>query len=115
MNKIDLNTFKMDNGNDLQCNEKNDFSKCECMQRLFAGLKYYSMLNIMENQNDKEVWNKFVDEIYHNLVDDYVHFNNNHSHELENINNEIINNKTILKPCQISKCTFTSRHHNQAA
>eukprot|EP01084_Bolivina_argentea_P127294 225140_1 len=62
---------------------------------------------------DKEVWNKFLNQTYNNPIDDYIHFNNEHSHELENIHNEIINNKTMLNPCQISKCAFTARHHNQ--
>eukprot|EP01084_Bolivina_argentea_P238719 401081_1 len=114
MDKIDLNTFKQDNDNHFEC-QKQQYMKCKSMKRLFEALKLYSTLNIIENENDKEVWNKFVDEVYDNLVDDYVHFNNNHSHELENINNEIINNKTILTPCRDSSCAFTARHYNQGS
>eukprot|EP01084_Bolivina_argentea_P238721 401084_1 len=113
MNQVDSNTFKIDHDNDVPCNGEKDYIQCECMKRLFAALRHYSLLDILQNENDREAWNKFINEVYDNLVDDYVHFNNNHSHELENINNEITNNKTILNPCQISKCTFTSRHHNK--
>ncbi len=54
-----------------------------------------------------------MNEIYHNLIDDYIHFNNHHSHEIQNINHEITNEASIFNACKISKCVFTSRHHNQ--
>ena len=59
------------------------------------------------------LWNKFVNEVYDNLIDDYIHLNNHHSHELERINDEITNKHSIFNACKISKCIFTSRHHNQ--
>eukprot|EP01084_Bolivina_argentea_P245448 410945_1 len=114
MDKLDPDIFKQDNCNDYDCNQK--YRKCKSIKRLFAALKLYSTLNIIGDENDRDVWNKFMNQIYHNLIDDYIHFNNNHSHELENINKAIIDNKIVgLIPCQISKCLFTSRHHNQAS
>eukprot|EP01084_Bolivina_argentea_P238718 401080_1 len=114
MDQLNSIIFKQENDNDYECN-RNDYMQCKPMKRLFAALKHYSMLNITGNQMDKEVWNRFVNEIYGNFIDDYIHFNNEHSHELETIHNEIINGKTILNPCKISKCAFTSRHHEQTS
>eukprot|EP01084_Bolivina_argentea_P112535 200706_1 len=92
----DLNTDPLFHTiHDNRCNGK-EYSQCQCMKRLFVGLQYYSTLNITTNESDKEEWNTFINETYHNLIDDYIHFNNDHSHEIENINNEIMDNKTIL-------------------
>eukprot|EP01084_Bolivina_argentea_P245450 410953_1 len=114
MNKFDLNIFRADDLNDLECTcNGKDYTQCQSMERLLAGLKYYSMLKITSNENDKELWNQFINEIYYNLIDDYIHFNNNHSHEIENINTQITNKKSVFDPCDISQCAFTSRHHNQ--
>eukprot|EP01084_Bolivina_argentea_P211245 359357_1 len=114
MNKIDLNTFRIDDLDDLHCNNK-DYTQCQAMKRLLAALKYYSMLEIIDNKNDRELWNNFINQIYLNLIDDYIHFNNHHSHELENINTQITNKESIFNPCDVSKCAFTSRHHNQTS
>ncbi len=66
MDKIDLNTFQQEKDNYCECNQ--NYMECAAMKRLFAGLKYYSMLNIIGNKNDREVWNKFIHEIYDNLI-----------------------------------------------
>eukprot|EP01084_Bolivina_argentea_P262211 443365_1 len=97
--------------NALDCNDK-DYTQCKSMKRLLEGLKFYSGLKITENANDKKIWNKFINEEYDNLIDDYIHFNNQHSHELERINNDITNKDSGFNECKISDCVFTSRHHN---
>eukprot|EP01084_Bolivina_argentea_P252481 423796_1 len=95
----------------LKCNEKHNYSNCQAMQRLFAALFYYSKLNIIENTNDQEVFTIFCNETYHNqFIDDYIHFNNNHSHQIESIEAELTSDN---KTCNISTCLYTLRHHKQ--
>eukprot|EP01084_Bolivina_argentea_P137800 242693_1 len=91
----------------LGCSVNADnYKECQGTRRLIAATKYYSTLNI-DNTNDRELATKFSNETYRQLIDDYIHFNNHHSHELEAINND------LPVHCQILSCASTSRHHRQ--
>ena len=106
---FDLNIFKEENKmNGLECNAK-DYSECQAMNRLFAALKYYSMLNVSENESDRnDIFTAFMCDIYpsQQLIDDYIHFNERHSSEIETIN-------TAIGQCSIDLCAFTHRHHGR--
>eukprot|EP01084_Bolivina_argentea_P240426 403924_1 len=108
----DLSVFKQeDKINGLKCNDKDDYTKCQAMHRLFAALSYYSKLNIIENTNDRELFDRFYNEIYDGqFINDYIHFNNDHSHQIEDIESELTSNN---QTCDISKCLFTFRQHKQ--
>eukprot|EP01084_Bolivina_argentea_P158299 275762_1 len=88
-----------------ECND-NNYKQCMSTTRLLEALQYYSTLNITENHRDEEMFRKFMNNIYYEVINDYIHFNNHHTHELEHINNDLINNND---KCHISTCTFTSR------
>eukprot|EP01084_Bolivina_argentea_P043228 79653_1 len=104
MQHVDLSTFK-----DIQkCACNNNYKQCGSITRLLLSLKYYSTLNITENDNDAESFRKFMNDVYYELINDYIHFNNKHTNELEHINSDLTNDKA----CQITTCIFTSRHHN---
>eukprot|EP01084_Bolivina_argentea_P153801 268149_1 len=104
---FDLSSFKNKvNANESECNNNKGFTKCAAMSRLIIALKYYSMLDI-HNVEDREFFRNFMDVIYYQVIDDYIHFNNHHTHELETINIHLINGSD----CQISSCVFASRHH----
>eukprot|EP01084_Bolivina_argentea_P232465 391805_1 len=102
---VDPLVFKREN---ISCN-KNNYKNCTSITRLLVALKCYSTLDIIGNDNDANVFREFIHDIYHELVNDYIHFNNEHSHELEHINNELLRNNN---ECAISVCTFARRHHN---
>ena len=110
----DLTVYQNMGTNDA-CNGNDNYKQCQAMTRLLVGLKYFTLLNIVENENDKEIFSNFISDIYYPFIDDYVHFNNHHSHQLEDINNEIIiidNNQISFDECDILTCPFTTRHHN---
>eukprot|EP01084_Bolivina_argentea_P084030 152082_1 len=110
MNKSYMDVFKeKDKTVGLACNE--DYTKCQAMRRLFAALKYYSMFNIMDNEDHREIVNKLMENTYDQFINDYIHFNNHHTHEIETIHNEIINNNSLFTECNIKLCSFTTRHH----
>eukprot|EP01084_Bolivina_argentea_P254014 426929_1 len=52
MDKLDLDTFKQNNVNDVECKDEN-YTHCSSIKRLLAGLKYYSMLNVTTNETTK--------------------------------------------------------------
>eukprot|EP01084_Bolivina_argentea_P260799 440550_1 len=104
--KIDLSVFKKEDcANESIC-KNNTYQDCIAMNRLFASLIYYSMLDIINNRKHKNIFNHFMNEVYHQFVNDAIHLNTQHSHELEQINEE-------LTECNMSSCQYTSRHHDQ--
>eukprot|EP01084_Bolivina_argentea_P103314 185075_1 len=104
MDQVDLSTFKGDQNG--KCNNSN-WKQCKSMRRLLFALKYYSELNI-DNNKDAEIFTEFMLDIYYGLINDYIHFNNEHTHQLQHINDDLITNNE----CKISTCTSTSRHHD---
>eukprot|EP01083_Nonionella_stella_P154321 497117_1 len=94
-----------------ECNvNASDSSKCISMKRLAVALKHYSTLNIMENSDDQEVFRRFMLETYHEVIDDYIHFQKYHGNELEQICDDLINIHKFVE-CDIERCVFTSRHY----
>eukprot|EP01084_Bolivina_argentea_P044937 82707_1 len=94
---VDLLLFKNDHNN--ECNH-NNYKECRSITRLLFSLKFYSRINIIENDNDAEMFRKFMNDIYYQVINDYIHLNNEHTHELEHINNHLIKNNE----CKISSC-----------
>eukprot|EP01084_Bolivina_argentea_P220682 373958_1 len=110
---VDLVIYKSTQDN--QCNDNENYKACICITRLLVALKYYSRLNIIENHNDRELFRQFMNEIYYELINDYIHFNNHHTHEVEHINDDLVNdnnNTMSFNKCEISSCQFTTRHHH---
>ena len=106
--QFDLSVFKEEN--DSKCNKSNH-ENCISIKRLLAALKYYDALNIINNPNHGEIFNEFINEIYHHqLLDDYAHLIDEHGQKLQEIHETIINDKQFRK-CNIKTCDFTARHH----
>eukprot|EP01084_Bolivina_argentea_P124431 220498_1 len=83
--EMDLTIFINSNGN-------NEFDKCESencisLKRLLTASAYYDKLDIVKNHKHHELFNDFIHNIYVELINDYIHFNNQHSHAIETINN----------------------------
>jgi len=91
-------------------NTDNPMEDCICLKRLFIALKYYSLLNIIDNEIHREVFINFVKEVYNNnLINDYIHLITDHQHQIELIY------KTFPQKCDIKQCQFTSRHHKTSS
>eukprot|EP01084_Bolivina_argentea_P124432 220500_1 len=83
--QVDLTTFGNIYGD-------NEFDKCESencisLKRLLTASAYYDKLDIVKNHKHHELFNDFIHNIYVELINDYIHFNNQHSHAIETINN----------------------------
>ena len=94
--------------NDSSCTN-DDHKDCAVITRLSLALKYYQDLDI-QNQQHIKLFEKFMNNVYKNVLDDYIHFVNKHGHQIEDIHNDFVNDKGFNK-CQIANCMFTSRHH----
>ena len=75
-------------------------------------LKYYSLLNVNTNNNDKSIFMDFIKSIYTNFLDDYNHLLYTHDEQLQIINQSLIKDSSF-GDCNISKCNFASRHHKK--
>eukprot|EP01084_Bolivina_argentea_P136014 239574_1 len=60
MHKINLSVFK-DNQN-VKCTN-NNYKQCKSMKRLLVALKFYSTLNILQNDTDAEIFREFMHDI----------------------------------------------------
>eukprot|EP01084_Bolivina_argentea_P153800 268146_1 len=102
-----LDIFKLDDQMvGLGCDNKS-YTQCQSMNRLFAALEYYSQIRIRrENRN---IFIDFVNDVYHQLIDDYIHFNNHHSHQLESIYFDTRDTKIFMR-CAPMRCESTLTH-----
>eukprot|EP01084_Bolivina_argentea_P097515 175306_1 len=76
---------------DLAVFDDNDFNKCDSencnsLKRILTASTYYNKLDITENITHCKLFDDFIHNIYFDLVNDYIHFNNQHSSEIETIN-----------------------------
>jgi len=83
--------------------------KCDMLNRLIHGLKFYSNLDIDTNEVDKDEFNNFFDDTYKNMLDDYLHCINVHSDDLEEIHDSL-RSKYHFSDCNVRNCSFSKRH-----
>ena len=103
----DLSLFKEIEEPSKHCN---DHQKCPSLNRLALTLKYYSKLDIINNQQHQNIFIHFVKEVHKSLLNDYIHFVKCHGHQIEDIQKDFIENRRFIS-CDMKTCTFTSRHH----
>eukprot|EP01084_Bolivina_argentea_P175336 303663_1 len=89
---------------DINKHNEDPMTTCIVLKRINYALLYYNKLNIIQNKEHQQLFDHFMNEIYYNLINDFIHLNNKHSDQLEQINNN-------LKPCNINKCKCTTKHH----
>eukprot|EP01084_Bolivina_argentea_P254138 427146_1 len=105
--EIDLQSFGQDNSCenfDTKNEQANPMETCNALKRIHQSLIYYDKLNIFSNNQHKTLFEHFVLQVYYNIINDYIHFNNEHGHQLEQINKQ-------LPLCSIKQCQYTGRHH----
>eukprot|EP01083_Nonionella_stella_P066519 175208_1 len=108
----DLSIFNKD---DNEC-DTSDYTKCDAFQRLITSSKYNSMLKKKKSDDYDEIFIRFMNEVYNEkgkgLIDDYIHFQQRHEHELERINRDLIESNGF-SDCSIGECEYTKRHMHQ--
>eukprot|EP01083_Nonionella_stella_P194580 717603_1 len=108
----DLSIFDKD-GNECV---PSDYTKCDAMRRLITSSKYNSMLKTKKSEDSDEILIRFMTEVYNEkgkgLIDDYIHFQEHHEHELERINHDLIESNGF-SDCSIGECEYTKRHMQQ--
>ncbi len=76
-------------------------------------LKYYQLLNIQRNQDNIKTFTHFINNIYKKqIINDYIHVLDQHSDDLENIHNQLLNDNHYSDICKVSDCSIIDRHYN---
>ena len=115
--QFDLSIFKEDHDDEIEnCQAINDgdeaLKKCIRLRRLMCSLKYYELLDTINNKQDKDIFLNFMTGIYTDYLDHFTHFITMHQHQLQDINNALITESTYsFKPCNVQKCKFTQRYN----
>eukprot|EP01084_Bolivina_argentea_P094033 169061_1 len=92
-----------------QHNECESIKNCASIKRLILASKYFSLLDIINNISNRDVFSNFINEVYHRLLDDYIHLVNKHGHDLNEID------LSSIECNDMKSCQFTSRHQKQKA
>eukprot|EP01083_Nonionella_stella_P174639 605944_1 len=104
----DLSIFHKDEN---EC-DTSDYIKCDAMRRLTTSSQHYSMLKMKRSDDYDEIFTRFMNEVYNGkdkgLIDDYIHFQQHHEHELERINRDL-RESNAFSDCSILECEYTKR------
>eukprot|EP01084_Bolivina_argentea_P227118 383614_1 len=84
-----------------------NIDNCDFLKRLTHALKYYQSLDVSDV-------NKFVEftNMYGKVLNDYIHCIHTHGNDLENIHNQLINDKNFGE-CRLDKCLLFKRHFDR--
>ncbi len=85
-------------------------TNCQHLKRIAEALVYYDSINCAKVNKDEFV--EFCKETYTNLLDDCIHFMQNHNDNIKQIQNEMIEQYSYSQ-CDIFTCTKLSRHYRQ--
>eukprot|EP01083_Nonionella_stella_P207524 753790_1 len=103
----DLSIF----GKDGSACVPSDYTKCDAMERLLTSSKYNSMLKTKKTEDYDEIFIRFMNEVYNEkgkgLIDDYIHFQEHHEHELERINHDLMESNGLSDCNDIGECEYT--------
>eukprot|EP01083_Nonionella_stella_P152489 488893_1 len=82
-----------DHINSFNC-DASDYNKCDVMGRLLNVSHQYSTLKSNISEDFDEILIKFMEDVYNDkgkgIIDDYIHFKEHHEHELERINQDMV-------------------------
>eukprot|EP01084_Bolivina_argentea_P010879 20299_1 len=82
------------------------------IKRLSITLQYYSHLDIINNNKDRDSFSVFIQERYNKLVDDFSILIKQDKKRLYDIQQSLIN-EGGFDVCDIMKCDFAGRHGNE--
>ena len=104
-------------GYDICVSCKDEGSKCaasSCPQiiRIISALTFYSTIDPINNKKHESKFMEYCNEIYPELLDDYVHIMDNHQNDIEQVLKSRIRSDTeLMHHCNIQNCVAISRHY----
>ena len=106
--------FSINDQGVIKCDvEPNIVEGCDALNRLRYAMQYYSKFDIINNETDRNIFSNFIMDTYTNFLNDYIHLIDNHSKQLQDINQQL-EKDTNLNKCDVKTCKFTSRHYQRS-
>eukprot|EP01084_Bolivina_argentea_P211499 359779_1 len=101
---FDINIFAEYSNN---CNGTN----CDHLNRLMVCLKYYSLIDLANDKQERDKFAEFCNNVYSNLLEDYIHLMSFHSSnsQLEKMQTDLTAMHN-LQICNIGSCKMTHRY-----
>lgn len=108
--KIDLSI--LEDNMEEPSQDCDDIKTCPAVNRLLSALRYYSSLKIDENENHRDIFINFMNEVYtpSMIIDDSYHLRRIHSQSTQELIDFAMNECGFSK-CNINTCDFANRHY----
>eukprot|EP01084_Bolivina_argentea_P044780 82392_1 len=107
-----MHSMKLSRKNQIRISEKKEKKKQDIIiNRLSKALEYYLCLDIMNNNEHRNLFCHFVQQKYTQLIDDFAVLTKISKEKLYEIQESLINDGNV-KGCDINKCDFAMRHGN---
>ena len=87
------------------CNSSN----CYQIKRMISALIFYSTIDPLNNPKHASKLVEYCQEIYPELLDDYIHIMDKHQN-MHGISNTIKQDLSLVNDCNISNCQLLRRH-----
>eukprot|EP01084_Bolivina_argentea_P219497 372261_1 len=102
ISKFDLSEIKK------EFDECKSVKDCTCIKKILVALQYYSMLDMVNDIQDRDAFTNFIEQDYHRIFDDYNHLVIKHGNEVNEID------ISLIKCDDMKNCMFTQRHQQVA-
>ena len=98
---------------DENVNYECDPSNCLFIQRMVSALVFYSTINPADNKKHGFKFMEYCNEIYPELLDDYIHIMDKHQNDVDQINDRIKTDLNLMPECykEYQNCALLSRHY----
>ena len=87
-----------------------DYKTCICVKRILTGLQYYTSLDVISNNNHRDLFSLFIDDIYNvqSVIMDFYHLRKQHGDQIWDIMNYALNYYQF-QYCNIDLCSYSDR------
>ena len=111
-NSIDLTVFEKQSS----CKHNDDPKLCQIVQLLLTGLRYYSLLDLKNDQTHKDIFDNFINEIYspQRIIMHYFHLRTCHGHQIHDIMQYSLT-ENGFQTCDIDSCKSSSRLYRSSS
>ena len=85
-------------------------SNCYEIRRIISALIFYSTTDPINNKKHESKFMEYFNEIYPELLDDYIHIMDHHQYDMEQVLKVLKSDMELLSECNINNCVAIKRH-----
>ena len=94
-------------------NQDNDCISSNCYQilRMISSLIFYSTIDPINNETHKEEFMKYCNDVYPEILNDYIHIMDHHQNDISGISQTIKRDIQLMNECDVQNCMALRRHY----